>query len=404
VDNVSVAQFYVEGTLPPPEVCGDVEQATWTPIVQFSYEVPQPPIWQRKRWRLRRELGPVTDGYSTPVLVYAPYSALQHLQEVNFEQYDLWAVTGSFESATPPSYPFDSDQNAGMAAQYWAHVPQPTGIGGFASDSGYSTSGPRLTLTWTYGHGGGGQYKTRIDEGSSPGTKLKDSLPGTTQSYVTSSAYGVTRRFWLRHFSRPAPQNRFELTTPVSPYAGPADIYVPPRLTAWIDGPDGIGESGAYTWDATPGGGTPGYHFRWLFQEGGCCNKPIQVVGRDTQILARLIEQRETFWFFRLIVTEWDSYFPKRFWADSANMILVFVDAEGWGGAPLGAASGDTGGTAVAPEQPLDRRRGLVDLDGGCRAIPEDRAERQRLYRRLWQRDDVAACWAAVATSPTPGP
>jgi diadenosine tetraphosphatase ApaH/serine/threonine PP2A family protein phosphatase len=156
---------------------------------------------------------------------------------------------------------------------------------------------------------------------------------------------------------------------------------------------------------ATPSGGTPGYHFQWFFQEGGCCGFPIEVVGGDSRYLTLPIAQRETFWFFRLVVTEWDSYTPKWYWADSLSMLIVFVDPEGWGfGAPVAALASDSGAILAGPERPVERRRGLVDVDGVCRAIPEDREERQRLFRRLWQRADVSACWVEVTGRDVPGP
>jgi diadenosine tetraphosphatase ApaH/serine/threonine PP2A family protein phosphatase len=403
VDNVSIAQFYAEPA-PPVQVCGDILPGTWGPVVQFTFRRAQTPLYKRLRWRFRHEQGPVSDYASAAVPVVYEWEGLGQGAYVDFEQYDLWAVTVNFTSEPTGLVGFDADSSARMAAQYWAQIPPPGGHSGFAKDSGYSTAGPRVQLGWVNGHGGGAQYQTRVEEGASPGSPL-DSVLEYVVSYVTApGATGVTRRFWLRHFSHPAPRYVFELTNPASAPAGPVDVYVPPRLAAAIAGPDGIGESGQYTWDATPSGGTPAYHFRWYFQEGGCCGFPIESVGGDSRYLTLTIQQRETFWFFRLIVTESDSYTPKPYWADSLSELIVFVDAAGWGfGAPAAALAPDSAAPLAGPERPIERHRGLIDVDGVCHAIPEDREERQPMFRRLWQHEDVSACWVEVTGRDVPG-
>lgn len=144
MDNVSIAQFYVE---PAPQVCGDIPPQFWVPDVFFTFQRTQMPPYKRLRSRNRREDGPVFDSASSAVPVLNEWEGLGRSAGVDFALYDLWAVTGSFGAAPPPLMDFDADNYALMAAQYWASITPPAWQSGYAVDSGYSTAGPRVRLS-----------------------------------------------------------------------------------------------------------------------------------------------------------------------------------------------------------------------------------------------------------------
>lgn len=279
-----------------------------------------------------------------------------------------------------------------MGATTWlpstGHVStRPRGFGASAYDSGYSTQGPKVRLFWTIGHGPGSQYDlTRIDEGSAPGTQV-GIVPGNNTSHtLPPGSGGTTRKFWVRHLAQPAmSMPSLPLTRPASAWTS-ATVYMPPVLHAAISGPDMITASSTYQWNAGPSGGgsTPNYHFKWFYQKRPLSGPgPTVHVGFDNQVYSRYVIQETEWYFFRLIATVYDMHSAQyKYWADSADMLLVIVDAEGG----IFGLRAD-GAQEAVPHGGLERPRirGFVKATGECVAIPTERAARQRLFRELWE-------------------
>lgn len=371
---------------PVPDGCGDISQELHQPSATITFTLPGPRE-VRLRSTTRRATGAVFDTTHAIEWLSGEHSRGMN-RLIDFQQFDLFGVgiTAHPEPAGS-ELPFARDGRMVAAAQFWAHIDQPSSFGGFAFDSGYSTQGPRVTLNWTNSYSPfAPQYRSEIAEGATPDyTSLL--FRGQGNSFTTEPGpENTTRQFWVRHTADPATELNVTLVRPFSGSRG-ASVAVPPKIRSLITGTDAIEASGFYTWDANPSGGTPpNYHFQWYYQEhDGTGAGPIFSVGGDAQQYTRLVKQRETYFFFRLIVTVYDE---NRFWADSADMLLVFVDAEGgdmgFESAVMGAPTESAGG---AP------RRAFVDTDGRCVVVPADRAERQRFYWRLWQAPQgIRAC------------
>ena len=213
-------------------------------------------------------------------------------------------------------------------------------------------------------------------------------MSGALETTSSAGPQDVTRTFWLRHVATidsTSPGHTSQYTLPASAWSASASVTVPQALNGTISGPDGIDATGTYEWETDAQGGPGnGYGYKWYYQKQG---NPIQSVGADSTY-SRYVEQTESFWFFRLIATVFDTTGTHKYWADSTDMMLVLVDPDFFG------LVADTREPATAP--------GFVEADGTCTAVPEDKTARQALYRRLWDLPTITKCQATVTGPPRP--
>ncbi len=276
-----------------------------------------------------------------------------------------------------------------IAGQVWARISKPTGLSGYAWDSGYAAIGelPQVRLFWNNQHPRSGQYHTEIWEGPTAETAswVRESPNTATAAYLHDSPTDTTRRFWLRHTADPSPElPQLDIAVPNSPFAGLLDVYVPPELRALITGPDGIERTGSYQWNSNPSGGIPAYGFRWFYQR-IIPTGSVFDLGVNSQILTKWVKVKSSLWAFRLIVTL-DDYPPTagHYNADSADMFIVVVVDEGGPGGPgllVAAQPNDTSSGQLG----LMQRLALLDERDRCVRVPQDQRERQRFFRRLWE-------------------
>jgi hypothetical protein len=123
-------------------------------------------------------------------------------------------------------------------------------------------------------------------------------------------------------------------------------VAIAPGLSVWIAGPDLIGTSGSYTWEAQASGGQTPYHYQWYYKQGGS-ETPV---GTDSPYYSRYVSVGKTAYAFRLrnVVTDATP-------ATAQRVYWVEVMPGGGGLASIGA----------------------LDARGACAALPAARTQRQ---------------------------
>jgi hypothetical protein len=259
--------------------------------------------------------------------------ALGAQRYLDFRVFDLWA--GSIRLAAEGAGPvpdFDVDPNTAMASQFWGHIDPPVVDSVVPSDSGYSTSSAQATVYFRVGHGGGLHYLNEVWRSDQPGS-MRGSTIGQATQFTEPVPHQSTFSYRVRHSADPSPNlSSLSLARPQGEFSGWSTVSVPARISAYITGPDVV-TGGIYSWDSNPGGGTPPpYHFRWYYQRNPY--GPIELTS-TSQSLGMHVVWEEDPYAFRLIVTVWDDH---RFWSDSADMFLVYVEGSRGPGRAAGGA------------------------------------------------------------------
>ena len=397
VSAASVALSYLDAN--PPATCGDLPPVVLTPVTSINFTLTQG-AWVRRR-SIQREPGGLVirfDEAAGPQPDPAGPTGRSLATTVNFGDNDLYAFGVRADPSSPTAIqPFESDGYNVAVGQYWSQVPMPVSLTGYAVDSGFSTTGPKVRLFWTNKHGPGNQFKSDIKRGPSHEINVA-TVGGTVTSYLTAVlADNQTYQFWIRHTSNPAMTSFMTLGRPNGGFTQ-TTINVPRRLGAIITGPDAVAVSGNYTWDANPSGGIPPYNFQWFFQGNDVRN--------NQQTYTRFIQTQPNMYFAIIKVTLDDAKPPVgRYQSIDADQFLLLVDPTGGeGGGPLGIRAAGPTGAAVTDQAAqseangIRRLRGLVDTDGKCVARSLlSRDARQELYWRIWNsKQDPRGCWVTV--------
>lgn len=197
--SVAVTMTRIDDPELPPLVCGDIDY-TMLPRVQAQFVLDTN---ARGAWRrLLRN----TDGFVDLDLLGEEqlFAGLVYVSTVDAQTavafgdiHDLLGFAlhvGPGESVGSALPAYDWDDKTAIAAQYWGRIQPPTDFTFVARDTGYNV-GPWVTISWLPGHGGGGQYRTRIErDGASLFTTTDNTAKdGGVTAGATHSYRGGTR-------------------------------------------------------------------------------------------------------------------------------------------------------------------------------------------------------------------
>jgi hypothetical protein len=364
----------------PYNVCGDLEfdgrtrtfTATYTPNNDQKDDGPYRYWWRRGRFATI-----VDDTVDQPLPTDTGFQEFTRtLPMPLLDQYDglgailLLSKDGTLQPVLAPfmGVAVNDTTEANIWVQHWRRIDAPV-------LNSATLNGTQVLLQWSNFHNGRAIDGTVIFRNGA----VIASVGPTTISYPDNLPGAGTYTYQLKHLT---PDLTSALPEPNS--AGSNTLQVTlnnPPITAYIDGPDVVEEKGTYSWTTVPSGGLgPPYHYQWYYKRSYGTWEYFEVIpNSDVATYQRYVGQEPDPYAFSLIVTVWDNYGTR---ADSADRLVVYVMPHGgWG--------------------PLSASAGLIGPDGRCRRIPAERAERQRLFRELW---DARAPWVACTVRPSDTP